>query len=188
MKSLTEHKKDARKIAFANRKEAFDSGLDVEANAHLKVLLASFANVEVVAAYMPIRTEVSPLETMAWLVDQGKTVCVPVIKGEGQALLFNEWTPNSTMIDGPFGATIPQEAKTVLPDVVITPLVGFDDHGHRLGYGGGFYDRSFEELLAKKPVRAVGFAFAAQKLEKIPTEKTDHKLDWMVTEEGVQEF
>ena len=186
--TISDQKAAARKQAFAARKLAYGEGLDGAANAHLQRVLVSLEGADVVAAYMSIRTEVSPLATMARLCEQGKTVCVPVIQGEGQALKFARWTPGTVMVDGPFGASVPEAADYVVPDVVVTPLVAFDDRGYRLGYGGGFYDRSFEEISAQKPVIAVGFAYDAQRLDEVPTEATDHRLDMMVTETGVRTF
>ena len=92
------------------------------------------------------------------------------------------------MIDGLFGAAVPDIGVFLQPDVVITPLVSFDCNGYRLGYGGGYYDRSFKELTAIKSVAAVGFAYSAQELRTIPTESTDHKLDALVTETKVLRF
>ena len=188
MTDIQETKAAVRKTAFANRKTAHLAGGDDVANMHLQTALAQFPDAQVFAAYMPIQTEVSPLATMAWLVEQGKSVCVPVILAAGQALEFHQWTPKAEMIKGAFGAAIPKDGVVLQPDVVITPLVAFDSAGYRLGYGGGFYDRSFEALAALGPVAAVGFAYAGQELPEVPTEPTDHRLDVMVTEQGAVWF
>ena len=90
--------------------------------------------------------------------------------------------------EGGFGTSVPPEGPEVTPDLLITPLSGFDDTGARLGYGGGFYDRTLARLRAAGQVRAVGLAYAAQRLERVPTEPTDQRLDAVVTENGVQEF
>jgi 5-formyltetrahydrofolate cyclo-ligase len=184
MTDITTLKAAVRKTAFANRKAAHQTVDDATANAHLQNTLKAWDSAQIFAAYMPIQTEVSPLETMNWLFEQGKTVCVPVIISKDQALEFHEWTPTCKMISGAFGAAIPKDGRRVIPDVIITPLVAFDVSGYRLGYGGGFYDRSFEQISAKKTVAAVGFAYQAQELPNVPTEPTDHRLDVMVTETG----
>lgn len=186
--SIAKKKSDARKLAFAARKTAHDTGLDEAANRNLIGQLALYRDAQIIAAYMPIRTEVSPFATMTILHGQEKRICVPVIQGEGQPLKFQEWTPDCEMVDGPFGASVPAMGAFLQPDVVITPLVAFDRKGYRLGYGGGFYDRSFEELNAVKPVIAVGFAYGAQELSRVPTEQTDHKLNAIVTEADVLRF
>ena len=92
------------------------------------------------------------------------------------------------MVAGDFGALIPQSGDWIEPEVVIVPLVAFDARGYRLGYGGGFYDRTLEGLRAKRPTLAVGFAFAAQEMPRVPIEATDQPLDAIVTEDGIRLF
>lgn len=179
---IAEKKAEARKVAFAARKPAHAAGLGEAANRNLIGELALYPDARVISAYMPIRTEVSPLATMTILHGQGKRICVPVIKGEAQPLLFQEWTPEVEMVDGPFGAAVPAEGGFLQPDLLVAPLVAFDRKCFRLGYGGGFYDRSFEELEAIKPVVGIGFAYSAQELPTVPREKTDRQLDAIVTE------
>jgi 5-formyltetrahydrofolate cyclo-ligase len=89
------------------------------------------------------------------------------------------------MVAGEFGALIPAEGAWIEPEVLIVPLLAFDARGYRLGYGGGFYDRTLEGLRAKRPTLAIGFAFAAQEVEEVPTESTDQKIDLVVTEQGI---
>jgi 5-formyltetrahydrofolate cyclo-ligase len=173
----------ARKAAFAARKAAFAGGQGQAAE-----LLADYlAQVrgQVLAGYMPMRTEIDPLPAMA--VHLGP-VGVPVIVGAGQALRFREWGPGVAMVAGEFGALIPAEGSWVTPQVVIVPLLAFDARGYRLGYGGGFYDRTLAGLRAAGPVLAVGFAFAAQEVAEVPIDGFDQRLDAVVTETGVREF
>ena len=89
------------------------------------------------------------------------------------------------MVDGPFGASVPALGEEIVPEIVIVPLVAFDRQGGRLGYGGGFYDRTLEGLRARGPVLAIGFAFGAQEAEGLPLEPTDQPLDMIVTEKDV---
>ncbi|MEM9716821.1 MAG: 5-formyltetrahydrofolate cyclo-ligase [Pseudomonadota bacterium] len=185
---LIELKAEKRKQAFAVRKHAFGQGLDEAANANLLIALADFPEAEVIAAYMPIRTEVSPLATMTILQGQEKRICVPVITGEGQPLKWAVWTPEAEMVEGAFKARIPNNPEFVTPDVVIAPLVAFDRNGGRLGYGGGFYDRSLELLRSAKPTPALGFAYSAQELDGLPLEPTDQPLSMMVTEREILRF
>ena len=92
------------------------------------------------------------------------------------------------MVRGEFGADIPAEGAWIEPEVLIVPLIAYDDQGYRLGYGGGFYDRTLERLRRQQPTYAVGFGFAAQRISQVPIDETDQKLDAMVTELGVQRF
>ena len=176
-------KSETRKAAFALRKQAFAAGQGQAAEI-LADYLADQRGVAL-AGYMAMRTEIDPLAAMT--AHQGP-VCVPVIVANGQPLKFREWSPGCRMEMGAFGAEIPAEGAWIEPEVLIVPLVGFDARGYRLGYGGGFYDRTLEALRALRPTRAVGFAFAAQEIDTVPIDKTDQRLDAIVTERGVRVF
>jgi 5-formyltetrahydrofolate cyclo-ligase len=181
---MGEAKAEARKAAFARRKAAHEAGLDGPAQEALAAYLASQAG-RVLAGYMAMRTEIDPLPVMAgWAGPVG----VPVIAGAGLPLTFRRWTPDAAMVEGPFGAKIPEAGADVIPEVLIVPLVAFDARGFRLGYGGGFYDRTLEGLRSRGPVVAVGFAYGAQEAEALPLEPTDQRLDAIVTEAGVRVF
>jgi 5-formyltetrahydrofolate cyclo-ligase len=119
---------------------------------------------------------------------QSVPVGVPVIIGSGKPLEFHRWTPEGEMQEGPFGASIPVSTVRVVPQIVILPLLAFDASGHRLGYGGGFYDRTLQALRAAGSVHAVGFAYDAQVVEQVPTEATDQPLDAIVTDAGIYEI
>lgn len=176
-------KGEARKAAFAARKAAFAAGQGQAAE-----LLADFLAAhqgKALAGYMAMRTEIDPLAAM--VAHQGP-VCVPVIIANGQPLKFREWSPGCRMEMGAFGAEIPAEGAWIEPEVLIVPLVGFDARGYRLGYGGGFYDRTLEGLRAKRPTFAVGFAFDAQEMPEVPIDQFDQRLDAMVTESGLRLF
>lgn len=176
-------KADARRAAFAARKRAHGAGQG-EACDHLTAWLAPHRG-KVLAGYMPMRTEIDPLPVMA---AHPGAVCVPVIDQPGLPLQFRQWDASAPMEAGAFGALIPVDGAWLWPDVVIVPLVAFDRRGYRLGYGGGFYDRTLEMLRARRPVLAVGFAFAAQELPEVPIEITDQPLDAIVTEQGTITF
>jgi len=178
--NLPEIKTAARNAAFARRKTAFAVGDPMPAVHRLLRLLEPHRG-RPVAGYMPMRTELDPLTAMADLAMDAE-VGVPVIAGKGQPLLFHRWTPDAVMVDGPFGARVPRDGQPMVPEVVIVPLVAFDQTGNRLGYGGGFYDRTLEKLRASGPVFAVGYGWAAQEASELPLEATDQRLDAIVTE------
>lgn len=182
--SINAAKAQARKTCFAARKQAHGAGLDAAAQAHLRDVLSQFASASL-AGYMPIRTEIDPLPVMA---EHLGPVGVPVIRAEAQPLDFHLWTHDCEMVDGPFGARVPAQGVAMVPRVVIVPLVGFDPRGYRLGYGGGFYDRTLAGLKTMGPVTTIGYAYEAQQLDEVPIDQYDQKLDLMVTETGVREF
>lgn len=177
-------KATARKVAFENRRMAHGRGRDAAAQAHLRAALTGFEH-SPLSGYMPIRTEIDPLPVMA---AHPGPVGVPVITGTGQPLVFHRWTPDCAMIEGPFGARIPARAEPMVPRVVIVPLLAFDARGYRLGYGGGFFDRTLAALRTAGPVLALGFAYAAQEVAQVPVDAFDQRLDGVVTESGLRHF
>jgi len=182
---IEKRKAQARKAAFTHRAGAH-AGQRPGAAAHLSSVLAGHRGVPL-AGYLPIRTEIDPRPAMAEAAAHGP-VGVPVIRGPGQPLVFSLWDPECTLVEGPFGARVPAVERLMEPEIVIVPLVAFDALGGRLGYGGGFYDRTLAQLRARRPVLAIGFAFAAQQAEALPLEPTDQPLDMVVTERGVLRF
>jgi len=172
----------ARKAGFARRQMAFDTAGPVQA-AYLSGVLAGYRGVPV-SGYMAMRTEIDPTPAMEEAAAHGP-VCVPVIMAKGQPLQFRQWSPGCRMVMGSFGALIPESGDWVVPQIMIVPLVAFDRRGGRLGYGGGFYDRTLQGLRERGPVLAIGFAFAAQQDDDLPLEPTDQPLDLIVTERGI---
>jgi len=180
---MTDVKALAREAAFATRKRAFAAGQGRAADILAEFLAAHRG--KVLSGYMPMRTEIDPLPAMA--AHQG-AVGVPVIMGKATPLRFREWSPGCRMVEGTFKAMIPEAGEWVEPEVLIVPLLAFDARGYRLGYGGGFYDRTLEGLRARGPVLAVGYAFSAQEVPEVPIDATDQRLDAVVTERGVRSF
>lgn len=181
--TLQARKDAARKAAFAARKAAHDSGLGHAG--HLSSVLAGYRGVPV-AGYAQMRTEIDPTPAMEEAAAHGP-VCLPVIEAEGQPLKFRAWTPGCAMQPGAFGARIPSDGAWVSPEIVIVPLVAFSRTGGRLGYGGGFYDRTLEALRAQRPTLAIGFAYGAQEMADVPLEPTDQPLDLIITEAEIIE-
>ena len=184
MKGVSAQKAAARKAAFAARKAAFDLRAP-GACGLLSSVLAGYRGVPL-SGYMPIRSEIDPLPAMAEAAAHGP-VGVPVIVGQGAALKFSRWTPGGALCAGPFGAQVPAVDDFFDPEIVIVPLLAFSRAGARLGYGGGFYDRTLEQLRARRATLAIGFAFAAQEVDALPLEETDQPLDMIITEAEVIE-
>ncbi len=178
-------KEAARKAAFARRKPLFETATAAQAG-HLSEVLAGYRGVPV-SGFMPIRTEIDPRPAMAEAAAYG-SVGVPVIEGKTQPLKFALWTPDTRMVAGAFGVPIPADPEFFEPEILIVPLLAFDRAGARLGYGGGFYDRTLDQLRARRATLAIGFAFAGQESDDIPQEPTDAPLDMIVTERGVIEI
>ena len=142
---------------------------------------------DIIAAYWPIRDELDCRQIMTRLLDEGRRVCLPVVVGKDQPLEMRLWEQGSPLSAAGFGTLAPEAgAATAEPDLVLVPLLGFDKHGTRLGYGGGYYDRTVA-AMARKP-RLVGFAFSAQEVDLVPREPHDLQLDAVITERGVRHF
>jgi 5-formyltetrahydrofolate cyclo-ligase len=142
---------------------------------------------DVVAGYWRIKDEMDCQPILIRLMDSFQPVCLPVVLGDDQPLELRLWEQGAALYEAGFGTLAPSElAPHVEPDVIVMPLLGFDQHGTRLGYGGGYYDRTLERL-GKRP-RLVGIAFAAQELDHIPREAHDVPLDMIVTEAGARSF
>jgi 5-formyltetrahydrofolate cyclo-ligase len=145
------------------------------------------APTDIVAGYWRIKDEMDCQPILIRLMDSFQPVCLPVVVGDDEPLALRQWEPGTPLYEAGFGTLAPSElAPLVEPDVILMPLLGFDSRGTRLGYGGGYYDRTLMRL-GKKP-RLVGLAFAAQELDMIPRELHDVPLDMVVTEAGARSF
>jgi 5-formyltetrahydrofolate cyclo-ligase len=180
--TLRAAKEAARGAAFARRKAAH-AAAPTDPCARLIAALAPHRG-RPLSGYMPIRTEIDPRPAMTVAAAHGP-VGVPVIRAGGEPLDFHLWTPGTAMVPGPFGAQIPAEPRPMIPELLIVPLAAFTRTGFRLGYGGGFYDRTLAALRARGPVLAIGFAYADQEAGELPLEPTDAPLDLIVTEAEV---
>ena len=139
----------------------------------------------VVSGFTPFADEVDVMPLMARLTSEGWRTALPVVVGRGRPLLFRAWAPGEPTASGVWSIQVPIEsAPEVEPDILIVPMLAFDCSGYRLGYGGGFYDRTLAALRARKPVVAVGAAFAGQELAEVPRGPHDEPLDWILTEHG----
>jgi 5-formyltetrahydrofolate cyclo-ligase len=204
MTVVTDLKQVARKYAIARRKRAHDV-------AHLRVrdghsegegsitaqaceLLVHFLSAQsghVVAGYMPIRSEIDPRPALAALgqdASQRWTLALPIVEAPAQPLRFDRWQADDPLQEGAYGARIPAHSQPIVPDIIIVPLVAFNREGHRLGYGGGYYDRTLEKLRRTKQVLAVGFAYGGQEMSDFPVGPKDAPLDAIVTEQEIVTF
>lgn len=184
MTDLVALKAAARVEAFARRKAAHQADTGAGAGV-LSAVLAGYRGVAL-SGYLPIRTEIDPRPAMAEAAAHGP-VGVPVIEDAGLPLKFARWEPDMKLVAGPFGAAVPERQEYFEPEILVVPLVAFDRSGRRLGYGGGFYDRTLALLRERRPTLAVGFAYAVQETADLPVEITDARLDLIVTDRGVIE-
>lgn len=139
----------------------------------------------VVSAFAPMADELRIWPLLRRLAGDGIQLALPVMQGKGNPLLFRAWAPGDAMDSGVWGIAEPKADKpAVEPDVLLMPLLAFDRQGWRLGYGGGFYDRTLQGLRARKPVIAVGLGYDEQEVDAVPRLDYDQRLDWVLTPSG----
>jgi 5-formyltetrahydrofolate cyclo-ligase len=143
----------------------------------------------VVSGFSPMKSEINPVPLMRKLADAGARLALPAIAGRGKPLIMRAWNFGEPLAAGQWGIREPvPEAPEVAPDILIVPLAAFDRTGHRIGYGAGYFDMTINALRAKKPVTAVGIAFAAQEISSVPATERDARLDLVLTEREVLDF
>ncbi len=168
----------ARRAAIPARKRA---QLSVEVAGRVTALLGAWPTAAV-SAFLSIGDELDTEPVIAALVANGHAVGLPVMHGKSRPLLFRQYQPGDELRTVQWGIREPLEtAALVDPDVLLLPLLAFDRTGHRLGYGGGYYDRTLCALRARRAIVAVGLAFDEQEVDAVPHLDYDERLDWVVT-------
>ena len=183
--NLIEQKVVARKQATTIRKAAHLALAETAPNllASQRFPVALVLGHNVVSGFFPFRSEIDTRPLLGRLAGEGWTTCLPIVLGEGLPLEFRHWLPGEPTIKNVMNIDRPSEDSPVVePDVLIVPLLSFDPQGYRLGYGGGFYDRTLAKLRAKKTVIAIGAAYSAQQVEHVLHGDHDQPLDYVLTE------
>jgi 5-formyltetrahydrofolate cyclo-ligase len=180
-------KSQARKAAAKQRKQAHEQ---MEETAPLLLAAQKFPVVpsphcKVVSAFFPYKSEIDTRPLLGRPAGEGWTTCLPIVIALGAPLVFRRWLPGEPTVPGVWDIPRPPDlAQLIEPDVLLVPMMAFDSKGYRLGYGGGFYDRTLEQLRAKKPIVAIGVAYAAQEVDSVPHDRHDQALDYVLTEKG----
>jgi len=148
--------------------------------------IAALAQQGTVSCFSTFGDELDTHPLIAALVRRGCRLALPVVTGRAQPLVFRRWAPGDPMGSGHFGIREPlPSAPQVAPRVFLVPLLAFDRQGYRVGYGGGFYDRSLAVTRASGRVAAIGLAFARQQVGVVPRDRYDQPVDWVLTERGL---
>ena len=175
---------------------AWRGGLDeAERRAAADGLLATWRHEQpvetpaVVSGFWPIKDELDIRPLLVELINQGCQVVLPVVQGKGQPLVFRAWRPGDALEAGVFNTLQPSAKRETLdPQVLIVPLLACDREGWRLGYGGGFYDRTLAGLRSRRRVTAIGVGFDAQLVDDVPHGASDERLDWLLTDKRACAF
>jgi 5-formyltetrahydrofolate cyclo-ligase len=180
---LTERKAEARRLALARRKGADAAGNGAALTRHVLDRCPPPAGA-LVAGFWPMGDEVDIRPLLLALADRGHALALPVTPPRGEPLRFRRWRPGEALRAGPLGTSFPAAGETVRPDWLLVPLLAFDRAGRRLGYGGGYYDRT---LVSLPGAAALGCAHAVQEVPEVPAGPDDVRLARVATENGVIE-
>jgi 5-formyltetrahydrofolate cyclo-ligase len=181
----TKDKDDLRKVLRARRRDLAEILPDAAERAALHLPLADLPPFTVVAGYHALGSELSPWPVLRKLAARGARIVLPVALAPATPLIFRAYDPDAALETD--AARIPSptaDAQTLVPDLVIAPLLAFDRAGYRLGQGGGYYDRTLEQLRAAGSVHVIGLAYAGQEIDAAPRDDHDQPLDAILTETG----
>ena len=181
-------KSDLRRVCRARRIRRYRENTAIDSNQLADYFFAHVApsrNVRV-AGYWPIEAEFDVRPLLNRLHRLGNDLCLPIVAQNTKVLSFRSWCPCDPLVPAPFGTLVPSgNSREVVPQLLIVPLIAFDERGHRLGYGGGYYDCTLSTLTASSAV-SVGVAFEDQLVNEVPSETHDIPMDWIITEERVR--
>jgi 5-formyltetrahydrofolate cyclo-ligase len=185
--SIEQHKAELRQAALAHR-DAIPAALRQTAAETIaaRPFPLPIAPGVIVSGFMPMKSEINPIPLLRKLADAGAKLALPVVAGRGKPLILRAYAFGDPLVAGQWGIREPAPAAPeVAPGILIVPLAAFDRSGHRIGYGAGYYDLTINALRARKPVVAVGIAYAAQEIPKVPATERDARLDLVLTEREV---
>lgn len=178
---LAETKAEARRVALARRAAAPREGAG-DALAAIVLRDCPPPAGALVAGYWPMGPEIDTRPLLRALHGRGHGLCLPVTPRRGDPLRFRRWAPGDALARGPMGTSQPAAGEEVTPGFLLVPLLAFDRAGRRLGYGGGYYDRT---LAALPGATTLGVAYAVQEMQEVPAGPLDFRLARVATEKGV---
>ncbi|MDX1541665.1 MAG: 5-formyltetrahydrofolate cyclo-ligase, partial [Geminicoccaceae bacterium] len=177
-------KEDLRRLMVERRARLDQACRERASAAAASRLLETLGGLTVrcVAGFWPLEGEIDPRPAVAALARRGAGQALPRMQSFREPLAFHLHIPGVPLVEGRFKVMEPPaDAPPAEPDLILVPLLAFDRRGHRLGYGAGFYDRTIAEHRRRRPIRAIGFAFACQEADEVPLEPHDQPLDGVVT-------
>jgi 5-formyltetrahydrofolate cyclo-ligase len=149
-----------------------------------KEIKKNISKKKIIGGYYPVNFEIDILDFLEKLEIKGLQLCLPVVKKNNE-MNFYSWSIKNLLKLNKYGIPEPEQIKKVFPDIILVPLVAFDSRLYRIGYGGGYYDRYIEKLSNKKNLLKIGIAHSCQKINRVPTNRYDKKLDIIITEKYV---
>ena len=177
-------KSKLRKKVLKIRKVANKNNLKIDFNKVFSLIKKNYLIKKSIGGYFPVNYEVDDLEILKEFAKKNYQISLPVIK-KNFNMDFYKWSFDDPLTINQYGIPEPNSKKLIYPDVILVPLVAFDDNLNRLGYGGGYYDRVIKKLSKKKKILKIGLAFSIQKINNVPVTKYDKKLDYIVTDKYI---
>ena len=185
MTEINVNKEHQRKISIKKRAKLKDKNSNASKTLqdHLNGLI-NFQNYKIVASFISFKSEISTQFLNEFLLNNGKILCLPVIKNNSETLNFIEYNLKTKLVSGKFGIMQPSDlSKEFFPEIILTPCLAFDENGFRLGYGGGYYDKTFSYLKEiKHKFISIAVAFDDQKIDELVHDKYDQKINYILTE------
>ena len=176
-------KSEIRKKIKKLREKNFSKNFQIDFQSILKLLRKKKSKKRIIGGYYPYNYEINVIPIMEKFERLKYIISLPKI-GQNSNMNFFIWSTNDPLNTNKYGIPEPINNKIIFPDVLLVPLVAYDKNFNRVGYGGGFYDRYLKRIKKIKNVLTIGLAFSYQKVKKIPIEKNDIKLDFIVTEKN----
>ena len=185
MTEINVNKEYQRKISIKKRATLKDKNSNAfkRLQDHLKDLI-NFKNYKIIASFISFKSEISTQFLNEFLLNNGKILCLPIIKNNSETLNFIEYNLKTKLVSGKFGIMQPSDlSKEFLPEIILTPCLAFDENGFRLGYGGGYYDKTFSYLKKiKHKFISIAVAFDDQRIDELVHDKYDQKINYILTE------
>jgi 5-formyltetrahydrofolate cyclo-ligase len=178
------NKSQIRNKTFKIRKKLFDKDLKIDSDKFISFLKKNRLNLKNFGGYYPSNYEIDDLAILDLLEKKNFKVSLPIIKKDNQ-MNFYRWSRSDPLRVNKFGIPEPVSSKIFYPDILLVPLVAYDNNLNRLGYGGGYYDRYIEKLEKTKKIIKIGLAFSFQKISSIPIDQYDKRLDFIITEKEI---
>ncbi len=183
---LAQQKDQARQAAKTKRRGLQNPAAAIEVIGHFPVTRFKGA---VIGGFWPLPGELDIRPILSALQEQGHKLALPCTPPMGQPLTFRHWKPTHQLKSGPYDTKEPfPEQPEIWPNLVLVPLLAFTPDGYRLGYGGGFYDRTLAGLRERGEIFACGVAYAGQEVSSVPTDQYDQRLDGILTEAYFKDF
>tara|TARA_Y100000741_G_C18223305_1_gene546817 strand:+ start:646 stop:1224 length:579 start_codon:yes stop_codon:yes gene_type:complete len=188
MDNILKLKNEQRALILKKRKEIKKKENLNFINLEEKLLeIFEYEKVNIIATFIEINTEISMQKLNNYLIQTSKTICLPVIEGNNNHLIFREFNKKTELLKGKFGVLEPsKKSKEVYPDLILTPCLAFDLFGYRLGYGGGYYDKTFNRFHNSNHLyKSVAIAFDDQKVNKVVKNNLDYKVNYVLTDQQI---